>query len=145
MIDQAGGPGVRGTILLVDLNDGTCIAAPFGYDLSTRDAVGSMLAETADHMVNLWAALGLRLDLVINGKTMPVHPVYEIGAAMDNGSDRNIVSGFLQALETRVTALESDAQTALAAGEQELARLKTAFAAELTALAAEIIKAFQDL
>jgi hypothetical protein len=44
----------------------------------------------------------------------------------------------VDALMTRVTALEAEAKQLLAEGEVEAANLKTAFATELKALAAEL-------
>jgi hypothetical protein len=64
---------------------------------------------------------------------------------MDNGRDRHIVSRFLEAVEARITALETDAAREFMVGDQEAAKLKAVFATEFRALAAEITRVFQDL
>jgi hypothetical protein len=51
-----------------------------------------------------------------------------------------VLKDLITVLETRVKALEADAAHLLVEGEVEAANLKTAFATELAALAAELQK-----
>ena len=148
MLSQVDRSEVRGLLLLDDETSDKSMVVPFGHLLGNEDGLAEMFAEIADHMVNFWHVFGMRLDLTVNGHPMPVHPLFESEGALqmaDNGAERTVVSGFLQAVEARIAALEADAEKALQVGELELANLKKAFATEFKALAAEIESAFGSL
>jgi hypothetical protein len=55
------------------------------------------------------------------------------------------VEAFIQALESRVAAIGKEAEALLKAGEARAAELKTAFAAELGALLAELKRVVSSL
>lgn len=147
MLAQVDRDDVRGLLLLDDDTE-KAMVVPFGQQMGTEHDAAGMLMEFADHMINLWHVFGMRLDLVVNGTLMPVHPLHESEGEFlmaGNGAERTVVSGFLAAVEARIAVLQADAQRALAAGEIEFASLKTAFATEFKALATEIQNTFQDL
>jgi hypothetical protein len=58
---------------------------------------------------------------------------------------KDVIQGFITAIENRVAALGTEAEKLLQGGESEFAKFKMAMAAEYAKLAAEFRKVLADL
>lgn len=80
-----------GIILLSDAGeDGTCCLHPFGYEGPDKAGIlAQVFVQVAEHLIFFGLSMGVKVDLLVNGKPMPEHPVFGgEGEAEDDGPAR---------------------------------------------------------